>query len=66
MQAYHQYGFVDYKKGRTRYAAASDKVYQLLANKTNEVSNYIGNTSVHITMKKQILELLRNKEKNYI
>jgi uncharacterized protein YwbE len=26
-----QYGFVNYKKGRTRLAAASDKVYQLLA-----------------------------------
>jgi hypothetical protein len=25
-------GFVDYKKGCTRLAAASDKVYQLLAN----------------------------------
>jgi hypothetical protein len=35
-------------------------------NKTNEVSNYIGNTSVHITMQKQIFELLRNKEKNDI
>ena len=30
MQAYHQYG-VGYKKGCTRLAAASDKVYQLLA-----------------------------------
>jgi hypothetical protein len=25
-------GFVNYKKGRTRLAATSDKVYQLLAN----------------------------------
>ena len=31
IQAYHQYGFVNYKKGCTRLAAASDKVYQLLA-----------------------------------
>ena len=32
-QAYHQYlpGFVNYKKGCTGLAAASDKVYQLLA-----------------------------------
>jgi hypothetical protein len=28
---YHQYGSVIYKKGCTRLAAASDKVYQLLA-----------------------------------
>jgi hypothetical protein len=37
LQAYHQYGvgfapgFVNYKKGCTRLAVASDKVYQLLA-----------------------------------
>jgi hypothetical protein len=36
IQAYHQYSvfspvFVNYKKGCTRLAAASDKVYQLLA-----------------------------------
>jgi hypothetical protein len=37
IQAYHQYGvpfvpgFANYKKGCTRLAAASDKVYQLLA-----------------------------------
>jgi hypothetical protein len=36
IQAYHQYSgfapsFVNYKKGCTRPAAASDKVYQLLA-----------------------------------
>jgi hypothetical protein len=31
MQAYHKYGFVNYKKGCTRLATASDKVYQLLA-----------------------------------
>ena len=36
LQAYHQYGvasrpeYVNYKKGCTRLAAASDKVYQLL------------------------------------
>ena len=29
--AYHQYDFINYKKGCTRLAAASDKVYQLLA-----------------------------------
>jgi hypothetical protein len=28
---YHQYGFVNYKKGCTRLTAASDTVYQLLA-----------------------------------
>jgi hypothetical protein len=28
---YHQYGFVNYKKGGTRLTATSDKVYQLLA-----------------------------------
>jgi hypothetical protein len=31
IQAYHQYGVVNYKKGCTRLAAASDKFYQLLA-----------------------------------
>jgi len=31
VQAYHQYGCVNYKKGCTRLAAASDKAYQLLA-----------------------------------
>jgi hypothetical protein len=31
IQAYHQYGFVSYKKWCARLAAASDKVYQLLA-----------------------------------
>ena len=35
-------------------------------NKTNEVSNYIGNKLAHITLQKQILELLRNEEKNDI
>jgi hypothetical protein len=31
IQAYHQYGFINYKKGCTWLAAASDKVYQLLS-----------------------------------
>jgi hypothetical protein len=31
LQAYRQYGFVNYRNGCTRLAAASDKVYQLLA-----------------------------------
>ena len=31
IQAYHQYGFVNYKKGCTLHTAASDKVYQLPA-----------------------------------
>jgi hypothetical protein len=30
-QLFHAPGFVNYKKGCTRLAAASDKVYQLLA-----------------------------------
>jgi hypothetical protein len=31
ISAYHQYGFVNYKKECTRLAVASDTVYQLLA-----------------------------------